>query len=301
MNFMKTTITDTLVILAGGASSRMKNSLDHPGSGLTSEEAKQARERSKGLIQLGARQYPLLDYLLYNAKQAGFKHVVFLTGENAHQFEALYHKENGSYHGLKVFFAKQSIPQGRHKPLGTADALLQAMQQQPWLANTRFVVCNSDNLYSAEALSLLRNTGAPNAFISYDRDGLLFSRERINRFALVKLNGLGCLEDIIEKPTEQESEPYRDKAGKFRVSMNIFMFSGAQILPFLERCPMHPERQEKEIPAALLNMITEIPCAMQAIPLSEHVPDLTSKEDIGILKKYLETHYPDELWPGDVN
>jgi hypothetical protein len=34
---------------------------------------------------------------------------------------------------------------------------------------------------------------------------------------------------------------------------------------------------------------------VQAIPISEHVPDLTSKEDIVILKEYLKKHFPNKL------
>ncbi|WP_224489903.1 sugar phosphate nucleotidyltransferase [Robertkochia flava] len=293
---MNKTETETLVILAGGASSRMKAALSAAESDLTPEEMAQANQRSKGLIQLGKNQYPLLDYVLFNAKRAGYKNIVFLTGEDAAPFRSQYLKPDKRYQGLNVFFAVQSVPEGRKKPLGTADALLQAIEQQAWLKDTRFVVCNSDNLYSIKSFSMLRNTQAPNAFISYDRDGLKFSRERINRFALVKTDTEGYLEDIIEKPSVQESEQYRDDAGKFRVSMNIFMFTGSQVLPFLQNCPLHPVREEKEIPTALLNMVKAHPRSVLGIPLTEHVPDLTSKSDIRILKQYLETHYPQELW-----
>ena len=53
---------NNLVILAGGASSRMKKEavLDN----LSPEEIAQANERSKGLIGVGSSGRPLLDYLL---------------------------------------------------------------------------------------------------------------------------------------------------------------------------------------------------------------------------------------------
>ena len=35
--------------------------------------------------------------------------------------------------------------------------------------------------------------------------------------------------------------------------------------------------------------------AVLGIPISEHVPDLTSKEDIVILKEYLKEQYPNNL------
>ena len=51
-----------LVILAGGISSRMKNSI-------TSDETK---NESKSMIRLGQADRPFLDYLLMNAERAGY-------------------------------------------------------------------------------------------------------------------------------------------------------------------------------------------------------------------------------------
>ena len=291
-------MTTTLVILAGGASSRMKRSLASNTNSLTKEEVEQANKMSKGLIALGKNKLPLLDYVLFNAKQAGFTKIVFLTGpDNAAFLE--HYGQKGNYHGLETYFAVQHIPGDREKPLGTADALLQTIDQQSWLKTSKFVVCNSDNLYSVKAFSLLAQSQAPNAFISYDRDRLLFSQERINRFALVKVDDQQWLVDIIEKPNPELVESYADANGKFRVSMNIFMFSGAVIYPYLQRCELHPERLEKELPTALLNMVREQPYSVVGLPLAEHVPDLTSKEDISILKAHLESHFPAPLWKGD--
>ena len=73
--------------------------------------------------------------------------------------------------------------------------------------------------------------------------------------------------------------------------MNIFKLSGSVIYPFLKDCPVHSERNEKELPNAILNMCNSIPKAMKGIPFSEHVPDLTSKEDIDTLKKYIQDLY----------
>lgn len=274
----------------------MKKSMAGASKHLSPAEIAQANERSKGLITLGNNGYPLLDYLLYNAREAGITRVVFLTGVHSKPFREHFEGEQGIYHGLHTFFAVQHIPQDRVKPLGTADALLQTIEQQPWLKEERFIVCNSDNLYSAKAFSKLMSCGKENGFISYDRDALKFSSERINRFALVTTNREENLEDIIEKPSTEESENFRDSAGKLRVSMNIFMFTGSRIYPYLLSCPLHPERQEKELPTALLNMIRKEQTHMVALPLSEHVPDLTSKEDISHLKHFLSNQYPKNLW-----
>ena len=287
---------DNLIILAGGASSRMKKqvSLDN----LSEEEIAQANERSKGLIGVGPNGRPLLDYLLLNAKKAGYKNIYIIIGEQGDLFKEFYGSENSNndFNGLTISFATQYIPEGRIKPFGTADALFQAVEQYPELNSQEFTVCNSDNLYSTEALYALRETTSPNAFISYNRDSMEFPLERISRFAIAKLSEKNQLLDILEKPTAEVLESYKDAEGKLRVSMNAFKFNGALLYPYLKNCPVHPERDEKELPTVLLNALKEHPDTTLGIPFSEHVPDLTAKEDIAEVKAYLKKHYPVLNW-----
>jgi NDP-sugar pyrophosphorylase family protein len=287
---------NNLIILAGGASSRMKKqaSLDN----LSEEEIAQANERSKGLIGVGPNGRPLLDYLLLNAKKAGYKNIYIIIGEQGELFKEFYGNEdkNNDFHGLNVSFAVQYIPEGRVKPFGTADALFQAVEQFPELNTQYYSVCNSDNLYSAKALLALRETTSPNAFISYDRDALEFPLERISRFAIAKLDENNCLLDILEKPTADVLESYKDAEGILRVSMNAFKFDGAVLYSYLKNCPVHPERDEKELPTVLLNSLKENGNTALGIAFSEHVPDLTAKEDIAEVKEYLKKYYSQLDW-----
>ena len=262
---------------------------------LSAEEIQQANERSKGLIGLGGNGRPMLDYVLYNAKRAGYEKIYIVIGEQGELFRDFYGGSNG-FHGLEVVFAIQRVPSEREKPFGTADALCQAMEQYPELQEKRFTVCNSDNLYSVEAFDLLRNTESPQALITYDRDALEFDSERISRFALVKMDDWNNLIDIIEKPKLDEVGKYRDTKGKLRVSMNIFTFDGKKLFPYLKHCPVHPVRLEKELSTALLGMLGKFSGDMKGIPMAEHVPDLTAKNDIVEVKKYLKEHYSTLEW-----
>ena len=280
-----------LIILAGGASSRMKNS--SATSNLSEVEIEEANSRSKALIGVGSDSRPILDYLLFNAEKAGYKNVYLVIGENGESFMKYYgnKKKNNHFRTMQLFYVTQYLLKGRTKPFGTSDALLQALEQYPHLQEQTFTVCNSDNLYSVAALKSLRVNTDSNAFISYDRDGLEFSMDRISRFALAVLDAENYLIDIIEKPSVEESNKYRDEKGKLRVSMNIFKLNGNDIYPYLENCPVNPDREEKELPTAILNLCNSLPKALKGIPFNEHVPDLTSKEDIEILKKYIEDHF----------
>ena len=287
---------DNLIILAGGASSRMKKEVVL--NNLTEEEIAQANERSKGLIGVGPNGRPLLDYLLLNAKKAGYKNCIIIIGEQGELFKEFYGSQdkNNDFHGLNISFAIQYIPEDRVKPFGTADALFQAVEQYPEMNSKSYSVCNSDNLYSTAALLALRETNSLNAFIGYDRDALDFPSERISRFAIAKLDENNQLLDILEKPTAEDLENYKDSEGKLRVSMNAFKFNGAMLYPYLKNCPVHPERDEKELPTVLLNAIKDNPNTTLGIPFSEHVPDLTAKEDISEVKEYLKKYYPQLNW-----
>lgn len=292
---------NNLVILAGGASSRMKKEASV--ISLSKEEILQANERSKGLIGVGPNGRPLMDYLLNNAKYAGFKNIYIIVGPDGGKlFKTFYgiKDSDNDFHGLNISYAIQYVPSGRIKPFGTADALYQALTQYPELSKGSYTVCNSDNLYSVEALSNLRKSTRPNAFISYDRDALIFPEERIQRFALAKLDDTNNLVDIIEKPPLDKVDEFKDSYGKLRVSMNIFNFNGKYMFPYLKDCPVNAERDEKELPTALLNMLNDFPDSVQGIPLSEHVPDLTAKDDIVGVKKYLKENYGSLNWSNKV-
>ena len=280
-----------LVILAAGASSRMKKSLGT--ENLSEEEVINANTRSKALLGFGKNNRPILDFLLLNAEKAGYKNVIIIISEKGALFKAYYgeKQKNNSFNGLSISYATQYVPKDRIKPFGTADALFQALTQFPELQHEAFTVCNSDNLYSVAALQALLTCKDANAFINYDRDALLFPMEKIERFALTLVDENSHLEAIIEKPSKDKVSNYKDAKGKFRVSMNVFKFTGTEIYSFLKNCPIDSIREEKELPTAVLNMIHESSSFIKGIPFAEHVPDLTSKEDIAIMKNYISKHY----------
>ncbi|MBJ25309.1 MAG: nucleotidyltransferase [Flavobacteriaceae bacterium] len=277
-------MNETLVILAAGLSSRMKKSISS--KGISSEAIEQANQISKGLIALGKSKRPLLDYLINNARISGYKSIYLIIGEDSKLFKTTY-SNNPNFSDLSISFATQYIPDGRVKPLGTADALVQAMDQYPQLKKISFSVCNSDNLYSVNALSKLRENPEINSFIAYDSKHLKFPEDRLSSFAVTILDNENKLLDIIEKPKKEEIDSFRDKRGVIRVSMNIFSFKGDQLYKYVKLCPIHKDRNEKELPIAVLNMIKDFPGSMQGIPMAEHVPDLTSKDDIVEIEKYL--------------
>jgi len=273
-----------LVVLAGGAASRMKKSGN---MALEDRLAQDAATKVKAMIGVGEEYRPFLEYLLYHAWLAGYNDIVIVVGERDVSVRAYFGaKEKGNtFHGLSISYAFQGIPPGRTKPLGTADALLCALRSRPEWREGRFTVCNSDNLYSVNAFRLLREVPDDNGLIDYDRDALGLDSARVGRFAVLLKDRQGRLSDIVEMPDPETLRRARDPDGRIGVSMNIYAFGYERILPYLEQVPVHPVRQEKELPGAVRMMLADRPGSIVAIPLAEPVPDMTSQDDIEQIKR----------------
>lgn len=275
----------SLLILAAGMSSRMKASSSNQ---IEDKKLHQANTRSKGLIEIGPDSKPLIYYLLVNAQQAGYKTIYLITGKDSSLFRRIIKGFSDLDH-LQIKFVTQHIPSTRAKPWGTADAVFQALEQFPNLKKEYFSVCNSDNLYSVKAFQNIKEIEGDGALIAYDIDFLKFTKKKISGFALLVFDLNFNLQEIIEKPDPDDFKNYSDSKGRLYVSMNFFTFSGDQFYSFLKECPVHPTRNEKELPSAILNMVHARPGSVIGIPMQEHVPDLTNKEDI----LHFENHFKD--------
>ena len=277
---------NSLLIMAGGASSRMKKSLAE--SNLNDEVLEAAKNLHKSLIPLDHKGRPLLYFLLRNAQQAGYQSVYLITSKDNGAFVSFLQSFKKDFRELEIRLAIQYLPPNQSKPLGTADAVQQCLDQYPELQKAYFTVCNGDNLYSAGVMGLLRQVReASHATIGYKGSSLGFDDERLSKFAVMHIDAMGYLQQIIEKPKISEMDRYRDSEGDLSISMNIFNFSGIQIYPFLEACPLHPVRKEKELPEAVRAAIAENPHCMACFSVNEKLPDLTTAEDIKNMNSYL--------------
>jgi len=277
-----------LVILAGGLSSRMRRAPVRP-EGVDPELMREADQKPKSMIGVGTGGRPFLDYLVMNAGAAGYRDVVLVVGASDVAMRSHYTpaRVEGLSRGMRVLFAEQPIPEGRTRPFGTADALRWGLRTRPEWSGSRFTVCNSDNLYSREALQELLVVEHPAALIDYDRNSLQFDRERIEQFAVLSKDREGFLVSIVEKPSPAEIAALAGPGGRIGVSMNIFRFDYDLILPYLARVPLHPVRQEYELPTAVGMLAAEHPRTVMTIPRAEHVPDLSSRDDIARVQEYL--------------
>ncbi len=276
-------MTKTIVVLAAGMSSRMKKSAD---SEIDTKKADEANKKSKSLITFGNK--PFIYFLLKNISNAGFETVIMVVGNDHDDFKSQIDLLDITSK-LEIKYATQKIPKDRVKPFGTADAVFQTMEQIPELQNESFCVCNSDNLYSSSSFKLIKENSFENAVLAYDRDSLEFPKERVSSFSILMMDKDFNLVNFIEKPTPEQVSENLDENGKIRVSMNIFKFNGNHAFDFIKNCPINPIRIEKELPSAIVNMISDNSFYMKGIPIAEHVPDLTSKADINIIQKLIDS------------
>jgi len=269
--------SDNLIIMAAGASSRMKRSLNR--EIVDSNVYEIANNSHKSLIPLGRHGRPLIYYLIKNAIKANYSNIYIITGEDNNDFKQFIISQ--SFKNINIQFVKQYIPKGREKPLGTSDAVVQALDQFPELKTNIFTVCNGDNLYSVNTLNLLKEKrNNPHALISYSWSAFNYEKERISKFAIISMDSNNNLKDIVEKPDMDIVDNYKDKSGEIGLSMNIFSFTGSMIYSYVKNCPINEKRNEKELPEAVRVLIRENPNSMFCYKVFEHLPDLTNSSDI---------------------
>jgi len=278
--------SDSIIVMAAGASTRMKNS-NSKKKVINYKETIASRE-SKSLIEFGKKSKPFISFLISNISNSGFKNVYIVVPENSEYFKKYFNQRVKKELKIKINLSFQLVPKNRSKPLGTADAVYQTMQQFPELKLKPFCICNGDNLYSIASLKKIRLSKFNYAFIAYDSKGLEFSQKKISSFSVIQLDKENRLVNIIEKPSVKLIPKFVDKNGKIRINMNLIKFSAKSSFDFFRECPLNEKRNEKEISDVILNIIKYKKNYFHGITVFEHVPDLTCKSDILIVNKYLE-------------
>ena len=208
-------MTNSIIIMAAGASSRMKKSAAP--SELNRKHLKNSNLKSKVLLEFGSNSRPFLSYLIENIIKSGFQNIYIVSSENAIFFRENFKKVlKIDFKNCKINFSIQYVPKKMKKPIGTADAILQTIEQFPNLKSESFCVCNGDNIYSIESLKKIKSVDTNFAFVAYDRNGLNFPKERILAFSVIKLDSKNNILDIIEKPKDL-IDTYMDPDGKLEL------------------------------------------------------------------------------------
>lgn len=276
---LNTDVKNPVVILAAGASSRMKSV-----EGVSEAIAKEVTSRPKAMLRVGDGKVPFLELLLKRIKKEGSNCVIVVIGEKDHITEKYF--SSNHIEGLEIRYVVQTIPQDRKKPLGTADAVERALLSNTDLSNHSIVVCNGDNMPPEESFSEIFKFNC--AMLAYDSSKLGLPEDRVSVFAVADIDSEGYLKQIIEKPPKETLPNFIQSDGTLRVSMNMFKMSFSDFIISVKDCPLDDVRNEKELPTAVDRWLRENPKEMRAIPFGGEFLDLTHPTDFEFVIKKLQ-------------
>ena len=260
------------VILARGLGTRMRR-VDETAE-LAGDQARVAETGVKAMIPVGR---PFLDYALSAVADAGITDVVLVIGPE-HAVVRDYYTQTCVPTRLQVTFAIQEHPRG------TADAVVAAADA---VQQNEFLVLNSDNYYPPDALRALAGLDGP-GLVAFGRESMLresnVAADRLQQFAVVRVDPGDVLSDIIEKPDAQTLEALGDDV---YVSMNCWRFD-ARVLDACRRVSPSP-RGELEIPDAVRLAVQKMGTVFRVVRMNAGVLDLSNRADIAVVADALAT------------
>ena len=269
----------------------------------------------------------IIDFSLYDAYQAGFRHVAFIIKREIEQtfretigarMEKWFHVDY-VYQELDRLPEGFAVPEGRRKPWGTSHAVAccRGVVEGP------FAVINSDDFYGRGAYEaiyrFLTENKAPHhyAMLGYQL------RNTVTEFGSVARGVChvqdGMLLDITERTKifkrgqdaayTEDGETFVPLSGDTQVSMNFWGFT-PEILDeiwdafpaFLaENLPVNPEKCEFYLPTFVGSRLAEKKVSVRVLPCMETWHGVTYKEDLDSVKAAIgqlkrEGKYPARLW-----
>ena len=260
-----------LIIMAAGKGSRMRAGADLP-----SWVLQEAASRPKAMIRLGKERKPLLRHLIDLAQNEGLRNICIVIGEEDDITPS--HFEAHPLPGVSLDFVVQRIPSARTKPEGTAQAVELALNKHPEWDGSSVTVANGDNLPPKGMFLAMQQH--PCCVPAFDRSHIGLPHERVRAFAVIRKGPDGNLIGIDEKPNDQVIAASQWEDGTVRVSMNYFRIPYTSLLEAVRDAPMHPQRQERELPVALSQWSKGQPSQIQVLPAAGAFLDLTHPEDI---------------------
>lgn len=297
----------TLVILAAGMGSRYGG--------------------MKQIDGVGSHGEPIIEFSIYDAKEAGFGKVVLIIKK---EHEAAFRKAltDKIEPKMPVEFVYQdmndipegfTVPEGRVKPWGTTHALLACRHA----VHEPFALINADDFYGKDAYKVLADYLTKDikddayAMVGYKCTNTLTENGTVTR-GVCEQDENGYLKHIVEiqKIAKKDGHAVYEDNGTWKpldddelVSMNFWGFTPKifdEIAPifkdFLARnLEANPLKCEHVIPTAVGQLIDEGKCTVKMLSSKDKWFGVTYKEDkpdvvAKIQKMKDEGVYPDRLW-----
>lgn len=274
----------------------------------------------------------ILDYSVYDAHRAGFDTVIFVIKP---EIEDIFREKIGNRIAkvMDVEYVFQrvndlpegyTVPQGRTKPWGTAQAVLAARD----VVKGPFAVINADDYYGPEGFEeiynyLLHHPDSPNlyeyAMVGYLLKNTVTENGSVARGVCTE-TASGHLHSVVERTriikgektpmyTEDDGETWHELCEDDIVSMNLWGFqrsyldeAWAGFPAFLDQAlAENPMKGEYYLPAVVSNLLSQHKARVKVLRSSDRWYGVTYKEDkpsvMAALRDLREKGlYPEQLW-----
>ena len=295
----------TLVILAAGMGSRY--------GGL------------KQIDTVGNNGESIIDFSIYDAKEAGFEKVVLIIRKEHEEAFRKCLTDKVSKH-MEVEFAYQDmydipegikVPEGRENPWGTTHALLACRN----IVKGPFAICNADDFYGKDAYRVIYNylkneiSDDNYGMVGYLCNNTLTDNGTVTRG--VCENTDGYLSKIVEvqKIARKDGKPVYEDNGEWKeldpntlVSMNFWgftpkIFEECEVLfkDFIgEAVKENPMKCEHVIPTAIGTLVKENKCKVKMLSSKDEWFGVTYKEDKPSVVAKIQKMKDDGIYPFDL-
>ena len=272
----------------------------------------------------------ILDYSIYDARQAGFGKIVFVIKTEIQQaFHARIEQTIGQHCEIDYAFQELGnlpkgfeVPQGRRKPWGTAHAVLSCQH----LVDIPFGVINADDFYgrtSFQALGAYLRTALDRddvydfCMVGYNLKNTLTDHGHVAR-GVCTVDQAGYLEEVRERTRiekfngeakyTENGETWIDIPGDSLVSMNMWGFTpsvfnelGGRFSNFLNDYRDNLMNAEYFLPDVVNQLLEEKKAMVKVLQTQEQWFGVTYKEDRTRVKNAVQELiqqgvYPENLW-----
>ncbi len=300
----------TLIIMAAGIGSRF-------GTGI------------KQLAKMAPNGEIIMDFSIYDAKEAGFTKVVFVIRKAiGKEFKEVIGNRLSKvmpveyvYQELEDLPKGYQVPEGREKPWGTGQAILACKD----VIKEPFVIINADDYYGKEAFSKLHefllsgNTDADKinlAMAGFSLKNTLSENGAVTRGVCVA-DEAGYLKEVIETTGIQcidgKIQCDNVKVSKWitpdtMVSMNMWAgypdflrYIDEGFSRFLNSLGEQAQKKEYLLPNIVAELLKRQKASVKVLSTSDKWIGITYKEDIepaqaGFLQMIQKAVYPGQLW-----
>ena len=284
----------------------------------------------KQLDPVGNHGQVILDYSIYDARRAGFETVVFvIKPEIEADFKARVGDRVSRVMNVRYAYQRRedlpegySVPEGREKPWGTAQAALAARE----IVDGPFAVINADDYYGPAAYQLIYDylCGHPDGDVyEYAMVGYLL-RNTVSENGTVargvcEETGDHCLERVTERTkiekgpplrfTEDNGESWTELAEDTIVSLNMWGFNRSFLDEAWARFPAflddalasNPLKAEYFLPSVVSQLLTAGKARVKVLRSEDRWYGVTYREDKPAVEAAIRAMtesglYPDQLW-----